>query len=240
MSQIKLGIISAMTSEIEGLIGHLTQTTTTERGHLLLADGMLGTCPVVAVRCGVGKVNAALATQMLIDTCGVTHVVNSGVAGGLDTRLKVGDYVVASYTTYHDFSCEPLVAKNYIPEMGLATFSCDRALRQVFEQAARSVDPTMGLFEGPISSGDQFITSVEARERIVSETDALACEMEGAAVGHVAVSNGVPYVTVRCISDQVGITSYQHDYAQFEAKAAARSVEILKTLAHLDLEHVLA
>ena len=226
----KLGIIGAMTVEVETLKDNLKNMTTTQKAGMTFCQGQLEGLDVVVVQCGVGKVNAALCVQILCDCFGVTHVVNTGVAGSLDARLDIGDLVISRDAMYHDFDCTPAgYAMGQVPGMAAQAFPADEKLvRHAFE-AAQCIHPGHAHI-GTVASGDQFISNGEVKEKIVAVTGAVCTEMEGAAIAHAALRNGVPFVVVRAISDKAD-DSARMDYPTFEAIAAKRCAAVTQALA---------
>ena len=185
--------------------------------------------PVVLVRCGIGKVNAAIGAQVLCDCFGVTHIVNTGIAGSLCPELDIGDLVVSRDVMHHDFDC---VAFGYpmcmIPGMP-QSFSADPQLMDYAVQAAEQVNPGH-IRQGRIASGDQFVAEKALKTQIITRTEALCTEMEGAAIAQTAYRNGIPFVILRAISDKAD-DSAQMDYPTFEAQAAQRCAQVVMTLA---------
>lgn len=178
------------------------------------------------VKCGVGKVNAAMCAQALVSVFGCTRVINTGVAGSLDNRIEIGDIVVSTDAVEHDMDVTPLgYAPGEHPDLRLVAFEADLGLRAAVVEAARGVDG-VSVFEGRVCSGDQFIGSAEAKKRIVSAFGGMCCEMEGAAIAHVCHVAGVPFVVVRAISDKAD-DSGNVDYPTFEKAAAAHCASIV-------------
>lgn len=226
----KLGIIGAMTIEVETLKAQLSQLKVTTRAGMEFYEGVLEGCPVVVVQCGVGKVNAALCVQILCDCYGVTHVVNTGVAGSLCAELDIGDFVISSDAVYHDFDCSALCYEvGQVPGVSVRNFPADAALVQAALAAAQQVHPDHAR-TGTVASGDQFVATKSQKETIISNTGALCTEMEGAAIAHAAWRNGVPFVVIRAISDKAD-DSAQMDYPTFEAIAAKRCAAVTQKLA---------
>ena len=129
---MKLGIIGAMQEEIETLLAAMADRTEEQHGGSTFYSGLLRGLPVVVVRCGVGKVNAALSAQILCDCYGVTHLVNTGIAGSLNSKLDIGDLVVSTDAIYHDFDCTPFgYPPCRVPGMDADAFPADRNLRAV-------------------------------------------------------------------------------------------------------------
>lgn len=229
---MKLGIIGAMSIEIETLKGQLTQMAEKEKAGMTFYEGMLENLPVVLVVCGVGKVNAAMCVQILCDCFGVSHIVNTGVAGSLCSELDIGDFVISTKAMYHDFDCHnlnPDYPVGQVPGLSVHAFSADEKLVELAYHAAMKVHAGRARM-GVVASGDQFVCDKQQKEKIVSDTGAICTEMEGAAISHAAWRNGIPFVVIRAISDKAD-DSAQMDYPTFEAMAAKRCAEVTRLLA---------
>lgn len=228
----KLGIIGAMTVEVETLKEQMLDLTVTQRAGMEFCEGTLEGCPAVVVQCGVGKVNAALCVQILCDCFGVTHVVNTGVAGSLCAELDIGDFVISRDAMYHDFTCNtlnPAYLVGQVPGLAVRFFPADEELIRYALDAAEQVHPGH-VRAGRVASGDQFVASRAQKEQIISDTQALCTEMEGAAIAHAAWRNNVPFVVIRAISDKAD-DSAEMDYPTFEAIAAKRCASVTQRLA---------
>ena len=223
----KLGIIGAMTVEVETLKSQMTDLQVTSKAGMEFYEGVLNGLDVVVVVCGVGKVNAAMCVQVLCDCFGVTHIVNTGVAGSLDNVLDIGDLLISKDAMYHDFDCHP-INENYavgqVPGLSVLAFPADDMLIKLAYEAAESVQPGHNHI-GRVASGDQFIMSAQQKEYIVEHTGAMCTEMEGAAISHAAWRNGIPFVVIRAISDKAD-ASAEMDFPTFEAIAARRCAAI--------------
>jgi adenosylhomocysteine nucleosidase len=226
----KLGIIGAMEIEVAILKSKLENPVVTKIGPMEFFEGELSGCQVVIVMCGVGKVHAAMCTQVLCGHFGVTHIVNTGIAGSLDAKLDIGDLVISQDAIYHDFDLRfwgrPI---GQVPGMEVTAFPADEKLRTAALAAAEEMNPGHST-TGRIASGDQFICSGEQKVRIVGDTGAVCAEMEGAAIAHAAYKNGVPFVIIRAISDKAD-DSAEMDYPTFEAIAAKRCASVTMKLA---------
>ena len=228
----KLGIIGAMTVEVETLKEKMENPTVTVRAGMEFCEGTLEGCPAVVVMCGVGKVNAAMCVQVLCDCFGVTHIVNTGVAGSLCAELDIGDLVISKDAMYHDFTCEalnPAYVVGLVPGLGVREFTADAELVQLAQAAAEQVNPGHSRV-GRVASGDQFVGGKAQKAKIVADTGAVCTEMEGAAIAHAAWRNGVPFVVIRAISDKAD-DSAEMDYPTFEAIAAKRCASVTQNLA---------
>ena len=226
----KLGIIGAMDLEVETLLERMTEKQETHRAGSVFYEGLLEGLPVVGVRCGVGKVNAALCTQILCDCFGVTHIVNTGIAGSLCEELDIGDLVVSQDAMYHDFDCVNFgYPYGQVPGLDVLCFPADEALLAQAFAAAQQIHPGH-VKVGRIASGDQFVADKAKKEFIISATRGLCTEMEGAAIAQTAYRNGVPFVILRAISDKANDDA-QMDYPTFERQAAHRCADVTQNLA---------
>lgn len=226
---VKLGIIGAMQQEVETLLACMGEMKSSRKAGSTFYEGTLEGTEVVVVQCGIGTVNAAICVQILCDCYGVTHLVNTGIAGSLCAELDIGDLVISTDAMYHDFDCcafgYPAGKVPGMPE----TYLADEKLRQLALEAAEQVNPGHNR-TGRIASGDQFICSQNQKERIISVTGALCTEMEGAGIAHAAYRNEIPCVILRAISDKAD-NSAEMDYPTFENLAAHRCAEVTRILA---------
>ena len=224
----KLGIIGAMDIEVQLLKESIRNLTVTEKAGTEYYEGSLCGLPVVVVKCGIGKVNAAIGAQILCDCFDVTHIVNTGIAGSLCAEQNIGDMVVSSDVWHHDFDC---VAFGYpmcrIPGMP-QSFAADENMIALARQAAEQTGSAVRI--GRIASGDQFVADQKLKDQIIERTQALCTEMEGAAIAQTAYRNGIPFVILRCISDKAD-NSAEMDYPSFEAMAAQRCAQVAIALA---------
>jgi len=226
---IKLGIIGAMTVEVETLKEHMKNLAESQRTGMTFYEGTLEGLQAVVVQCGVGKVNAALCVQILCDCYGVTHVVNTGIAGSLCAELDIGDLVVSRDAMYHDFTCSAFgYPDGQVPGMP-RMYEADEKLMAYAFAAAEQVNPGHTKV-GRVASGDQFVSEKALKDKIISLTEALCTEMEGAAIAQAAYRNGVPFVILRAISDKAD-DSADMDYPTFEKIAAHRCAEVTRNLA---------
>ena len=227
---IKLGIIGAMDVEVATLKEKMRDVTVTERTSMVYYEGKLEGMDVVVVQCGIGKVNAAMCTQILCDCFGVTHILNTGIAGSLCADLDIADMVISEDVIHHDFDLRfwgrPV---GQVPGMDVTAFPADEMLKNMALEAAEAVNPDHNR-TGRIASGDQFICSKEQKDTIIANTQAICAEMEGAAIAHTAYRNGVPFVILRAISDKAD-DSAEMDYPTFEAMAAEHCAKVTLTMA---------
>ena len=222
---MKLGIIGAMDVEVATLKAKMENVTVTIRAGMEYYTGTLEGLPAVVVQCGVGKINAAMCTQILIDCFGVTHIVNTGIAGSLCAELDIGDLVISRDAIHHDFDLHfwgrPI---GQVPGMDVIAFPADACLMNAAFAAAET-ENTGHTKIGRVASGDQFICSKEQKDKIIADTQAVCAEMEGASIAHTAYRNGVPFVIIRAISDKAD-DSAEMDYPTFEAIAAQRCANV--------------
>lgn len=193
---MRIGIIGAMNEEVEKYIAllNLKKDSFSKRDVYI---GKLEDKNVYVMKCGIGKVNSASATQFLIDSYHPDLIINSGCAGSLVKELKIMDVAISSYVTYHDFN--PIrIMEGAVPSHGqvYADHHLIEIARSLLEQKEE-----ISYFVVPFCSGDCFITSARQRDEIALATGAKVVDMESASIGHVAALNQVPFVSIRTISD---------------------------------------
>lgn len=227
---MKLGIIGAMAVEVAALKENMKNKAISTHAGMEFCEGILEGTPCVVVQCGVGKVNAAMCAQILCSSYGVTHLINTGIAGSLCPQLDIGDLVISEDVMHHDFDCTGFgYPMGQVPGMDVLAYPAGKALLNKAFTAAQTINPDHVKI-GRVASGDQFICDKALKARIVEVTDALCTEMEGAAIAQTAYRNGVPFVIVRAISDKAD-DSAEMDYPTFEAIAAARCAQVTALLA---------
>lgn len=226
----KIGIIGAMELEVKQLKASLKDARITSKAGMDFFEGTLNGAQVVIVRCGIGKVNAALCVQILADLYQVTHVINTGVAGSLNAKLDIGDILVSRDTLHHDMDVSPLgYEPGIVPQMDTSIFPADPVLVDLASTVCREVNPDIHTQIGRVVSGDQFIASKEVKDRLISLFRGDCAEMEGAAIAHGAYLNQIPFVILRAISDKAD-NSAQMDYPAFETAAAAHCAKLVEEL----------
>lgn len=226
----KIGIIGAMELEVETLKQQMDIKNIIHKASMEFYEGTLNNTETVVVRSGVGKVNAGICVQILADLFGVTHIINTGVAGSLNANINIGDIVVSTDALYHDvdatiFGYQP----GEVPQMGKREFVADSDLVELAQQSCKDVAPDIQVFTGRVISGDQFISDKGIKERLISLFGGFCTEMEGAAIAHGASLNDIPFVIIRAISDKAD-DSAEMDYPTFEKKAAQ---DCAKIVAHM-------
>ncbi len=203
---MRIGIIGAMESEVANLITRMEDVTYREKAGRRFAVGTLSGKEAVVVQSGIGKVAAAITAQILVDDFGVDALLNTGMAGGLDSRLAVKDLVIATAALQHDFDITSFGhARGFMygeDDTKPTLFVADEALREKARAAAEAVLPTGSkAIDGVIASGDIFVDDSALKATLRDDFGAAAAEMEGAAIAQAAVANGVPFVILRTISD---------------------------------------
>lgn len=220
-----IGLIAAMTIEMEALQALMTDTAEETVSGIRFVRGKLCGREVVTAVCGIGKVAAAMCAQTMILRYAPQAVVNTGVAGSLTAALSIGDIVVSSGVVQHDMDTSPIGDPiGLISGINLVEIPADEALCAKLTEAAHAEN--LHTLSGLVASGDQFVASGERKQFIVKNFGAIACEMEGAAIGQVCFVNKVPFCVLRAISDSADGSSHM-DYPQFAKMAAANSVKLL-------------
>lgn len=226
----KIGIIGAMELEVETLKAEMAVSNIEKKANMDFYEGTLNGADVVIVRSGVGKVNAALCTQILVDLFRVTHIINTGVAGSLNAKLDIGDILVSKDALHHDVDVTIFGYKlGEVPQLGLREFPADERLVTLALEACRKVNPDINAIPGRVVSGDQFISGNEIKDKLIREFQGDCAEMEGASIAHGAYLNHVPFVIIRAISDKAD-NSAEMDYPAFEAAAAKHSAALVREL----------
>ncbi len=225
-----IGIIGAMEEEVAALKDEMEGAVITEYASMEFCKGILCGREAVVVRSGIGKVNAGICAQILVDRFGVDILINTGIAGSLDADIDIGDMVISTDAVHHDMDAtifgDPA---GQVPRMDTFSFPADERLVELAVKANEKANPDIHTFRGRVASGDQFISSQEAKERISTNFHALCAEMEGVGIAHAAYLNKVSYVIVRAISDKAD-NSATMDYPEFEKRAIVHSVRLVKEL----------
>lgn len=225
-----IGIIGAMEEEVSILKETMEIQETVEYAGMTFCKGKLCERDVVIVRSGIGKVNAAICAQVLVDKFQVKVLLNTGIAGSLDAAIDIGDMVISTDLVEHDMDAsifgDPV---GQIPRMDTFSFPADPVLVEKAKEANMQANPDIQTFTGRIVSGDQFVSSSEVKERLVTNFQAKCTEMEGAAIAHAAYLNKISCVIIRAISDKAD-NSATMDYPTFEKKAIEHSVRLVQNL----------
>lgn len=225
-----IGIIGAMEEEVAALKEDMQEKEILVKARMEFCRGKLYGRDAVVVRSGIGKVNAAVCTQILVDEFGVDALINTGVAGSLNADIDIGDLVISTDAVHHDMDAtifgDPV---GQVPRMDVFSFEADESLIQKAKAANEKANPEIRTFSGRVVSGDQFVSSAEVKERLVSQFHASCTEMEGTAIAHTAYLNDVPFVIIRAISDKAD-NSATMDYPAFEKEAIRHSVQLMREL----------
>lgn len=208
-----IGIIGAMDEEIETL-KHLLKNDSRDFTCMRVAgmDFFIATLEnintkilskIILVCSGIGKVNAGICAQILIDRFGVDLIINSGIAGAISTKLEVGDIVISKDAVQHDVDARAFgYLKGQIPKMDTLAFPIKEELTKLAYEICKRVNPEINVYIGRIVSGDQFIADSKVKQRIAEEFEGYCTEMEGAGIAQVAYLNQVDCLIIRAISDK--------------------------------------
>ena len=219
-----IGIICALQYEAELLISNLTDKKTDTISGMTYTSGILqGKKAVIAV-CGVGKVFAAVCAQTMILKYSPEIIVNTGVAGGVHPSLACGDITVAKSVVQHDMDTSPLGdPKGLLSGINVIYIECSDKLSEIARISKANGSNTV---IGVIASGDQFVASKEKKDFIQNEFNAVACDMEAAAIGHSCYINNTPFCVIRAISDSADGKAHL-DYPTFSKLAANNAAKII-------------
>jgi adenosylhomocysteine nucleosidase len=234
-----IGVMGAMDVELELIHEDMTISRTDTIAQRVFTVGTLHNIPCVTVRAGIGKVNSAMTSEILIQEYGVDAVLFTGVAGGIDPDLYIGDIVISERVVHHDLGD---IGPDTFVVWDTVGYQADSALVELIMQAVMTVRfkpipaemrrgknllPRVKL--GIVATGDQFIASEEKRQWIERTLHAACVEMEGAAVAQVCTIHGIPFVIIRSLSDLANEDA-DIDFASFVDYAAANSNAIVKAL----------
>ncbi len=229
MKKGTIALIGAMNEEIELLLAHMSGVKETVKAGIMFREGQFYGRNVVVCRSGVGKVNAAVCTQLLIDRFGVDAVIFTGVAGALDPELNIGDLVISLECMQHDMDVTALgFPRGVIPFEEKSVFAADGELLKL---AAASGERLFSgrVKQGRVLSGDQFVANREAVSQLYRDLGGTCTEMEGAAVAQVCSMNDIPYVVIRSMSDKADGSAHVN-FAEFTQQAAENSYKIVEDM----------
>ncbi|XCP87208.1 5'-methylthioadenosine/adenosylhomocysteine nucleosidase [Roseburia hominis] len=225
-----IGIIGAMDEEVAGLKAEMEVEETLEAAAMTFVKGKLEGKDVVVVRSGIGKVNAGICAQILVDRFGVDTLINTGIAGSLDADIDIGDIVISTDAVQHDMDATRFgYEMGQIPRLDTFAFQADESLVKAAVAANEEANPEIHTFTGRVLSGDQFVADQAVKDTLVSLYGGKCTEMEGAAIAQAAYLNHVSYVIIRAISDKAD-NSAVVDYPAFERQAIAHSVKLVRNL----------
>lgn len=227
-----VGIIFAIEEELNELLKFLKQEKEYKIFDLKFYEGIISNTRCILVKCGVGKVNAARATQILIDHIKIDYIFNVGVAGGISPNLKVGDIVIGERLVQHDFDITAFNhEKGYIPEIGVYINS-DEYLYKLANNVLKD-EQKMKVFSGVIASGDIFCTEINMSKKINKKFNALCVEMEGASIAQICYLSHIPFLIIRSISDTPNnnnTITYETFLQDSSKKVAEAMTNILKKI----------
>lgn len=194
-----LGLIFAMDEEMDALAKYIEIDNIYHIFDLTFLEGHYNNIKLILAKCGVGKVNAARCTQILIDNMKVDAIINIGVAGGLSNTLSIGSLVIGEKMVQHDFDITAFHhEKGYIPDIGVYMEADEYLLKTALTTSLKYNIP---VFKGVIASGDIFCTDPKMSLKIHEKFNALCTEMEGASVAQIAFLSHIPFLIIRSISD---------------------------------------
>jgi len=229
---MNIGIIGAMEEEVEFLIKNMKFERKEVKAKMEFSLGIIHNKSVVVVTSGIGKVNAAVCAQILIDDFNVDCIINVGIAGGTVDNIYPGDVVIGDSLVQHDIDTSAFGDKlGQIPRLDTFDFKCDETLLKYAKEACNDIKGH-NHFTGRIVSGDQFIANVDKIKWLNSEFKCLACEMEGGSIAQVCYLNETPFIVIRSISDNAN-NGAQMDYEKFKDIAVDNSTNILNKMLKL-------
>lgn len=248
MSELKIGIMGAMSEEIEGILELIDSVKEIKIGNRTYYEGKINHIKVVLVFSRWGKVAASSTVSALINHFGVNQILFTGVAGAILNDLEIGDIVIGKRYIQHDLDARPLMKQFEIPLLGKTFIEADQELLQTIEKAVCNFaihlknkqlisDNILSKFNiespriliGDIASGDQFFSSLEQKNQLSSVLPTIVCvEMEGAAVAQVCYEYGIPFCIIRTISDTADHDAHL-DFPKFLKEVSGKfSTEIIK------------
>lgn len=237
MTSLRTGIIGAMEEEIEHLLQHMADVKSSSHAGITYYEGLLSGMPIVLCKSGVGKVNAAVCTQVLIDRYIVRRIIFTGVAGAVDPQLAIGDLVISTECMQHDMDARALgFGRGEIPYAKQSVFPADEQLIAAAYASSETLFESK-VIAGRVLSGDQFIADKATVQVLYEELSGACIEMEGAAVAQVCSMNRIPYVVIRSMSDKADGSAHVNfrEFAQLAAERSSMLVQaMLNTLRNVE------
>ena len=219
-----IGIIGAMDVEVENLKAKIKNKKTDIISGIEFVCGKIENKDVVVAKCGIGKVFASICAEAMILKFSPDVIINTGVAGTLTDKLSIGDVAISKSVCQHDMDTSPIGdPKGLLSGINIINIPADEKLIEVAEKVIKGQN--ISCEKGVIASGDQFIALKAQKDFIVSEFSAIACEMEGASIGHVCFVNNVKFLVLRAISDSADNSSFM-DYPAFLKMASENSTKV--------------
>ena len=195
---MRVGIICAGDREVAPFLPIICECKTTEKAMLRFYEGTISDVKVVVLFSGVCKVNAAIATQILVDTYHVDAIINAGVAGGMNEELEIFDTVISTEVAYHDVA--PNILTEFHPWLENVFFKADQGVLSLAKKAVDKLEQNYKVFWGRMVTGEAFIAD-EGRQKINEQFEPLTVDMETASIAHVCYVNNIPFISIRCITD---------------------------------------
>ena len=228
---MKIGIICASENELDPFLDDFQEHSVVEKAKLKIHIGKIGEHDVVLLYCGVCKVNAAIAAQIVIDDFNVDAIINAGVAGGMDSRLGILDTVVSTEVAYHDVASEILT--EYHPWMKSVFFAADENLLKIAKNVAERIQTKGKIYFGRMVTGEAFISD-DGRQEIMDAFNPLSVDMETGSIAHVCYANSIPFLAIRSITDTADHSG--SEFFEMNCKEASRiakdfTVEVIRILA---------
>lgn len=221
---MKIGIIGAMSIEIDPLIKEIKNITTEKISGITYYQGDINNTQVIVAVCGIGKVNAAICTQTLIVKYSPDYLINIGVAGGLSKELKIGDIIVATSVVQYDVDTsafgDPI---GLIPSIDVIHIKCSEKINH------KLLETSTDLKLGVIATGDKFINDINDINFIVQNFKAIATEMEGGSIGQVCYINNIDFAIIRSISDNADGNSHV-DFNENSETSAKKVIDLVINL----------
>lgn len=224
-----IGIIGAMDIEVSGIISQMTDKKTELISGSSYTSGKIHGKNCVVVKCGIGKVNAAVAAQTIILKYNPDMIINTGVGGSTSINTHIGYVVIAENVIQHDIDTTAIGDKKgtvFLPDGNIDYIPCDKEVVSKIKQSCENIGETHYV-TGTVATGDQFITGNERRSSLNSEFNAMACEMEGGSIGQVCYLNNIPFGIIRAISDSMSDEDDAVEYSVFSKSAAKKSIDII-------------
>lgn len=224
-----IGIIGAMDIEVNGLIEKMTDKKSETISSTVYTSGKIGNKYCVVAKCGIGKVNAAVAAQTMILRYNPDMIINTGIGGSTSTETHIGYVVIAKNVVQHDMDTTALgdeSAMLFLPNESIKYVPCDEELIARLEQACKNIGEN-NFVVGTVATGDKFISGNDNRTALNKSFNALACEMEGGSIGHVCYLNKIPFAVLRSISDSMSDEDDAIEYSTFSKSAAEKAVKII-------------
>lgn len=219
---MRVGIICAGDREVAPFLPIICECKTTEKAMLTFYEGTISKVDVVVLFSGACKVNAAIATQILIDTFHVNAVINAGTAGGMNEELEILDTVISTEVAYHDVASNILT--EFHPWLETVFFKADQELLGVAKTAVDKLKRSNRVFWGRMVTGEAFITD-EGRQEINEQFEPLTVDMETASVAHVCYVNRIPFIAVRSITDTAA-----HSGTEYFEENCEKAAEMAKDI----------